>query len=90
MEEIWMKIVGKVLWWNDRDGFGIIEDAKGNEYYFDSSVISLRPRQQIQHNSLLEFQINPNIEDTLCAYKIQLLTIEKRKKNQIKVYKRNR
>ena len=79
-----MKLVGKVLWWNDRDGFGVIEDAKGNEYYFDSSVISLRPRQKILHNSFVEFQVNPNIEDTLCAYKIQMPTVEKRKNIQSK------
>lgn len=79
-----MKIVGKILWWNGRDGFGVLEDAKGNEYYFDSSVVSLYPRQQIQHGSLVEFSINPNVENTLCAHKVSFPTVEKQKKIELK------
>lgn len=28
------------MWYDERDGRGVIEDSKGNEYYFDSSVLS--------------------------------------------------
>lgn len=31
-------IQGKVLWFDQRDGNGIIIDAEGNEYYTDSSI----------------------------------------------------
>jgi len=29
----------KLLWYDHRDGNGIVEDAAGNEYYIDSSVL---------------------------------------------------
>lgn len=32
-------LVGKVLWWDERDGFGIIVDEHENEYYVDSSIL---------------------------------------------------
>lgn len=33
-------MTGKILWYRERDGFGIIVDLSGNEYYFDKSVVS--------------------------------------------------
>jgi hypothetical protein len=31
-------MLGKVLWFDIRDGYGIVLDMLGNEYYTDSSV----------------------------------------------------
>lgn len=33
-----MKIQGLVLWFDRRDGFGIVQDSQQNEYYVDVSV----------------------------------------------------
>lgn len=30
---------GKILWWDERDGNGIVKDSNGNEWYIDTSVI---------------------------------------------------
>ena len=62
-------IQGKVLWWNERDGQGILEDSKGNEYYFDSSVLfeEFTPRR----GDTVEFEVNPAIRSCLCAHYVQ-------------------
>jgi cold shock CspA family protein len=43
-------LTGKVLWWDERDGKGIIEDAEGNEHYFDTSVLKkgLKPKRGME------------------------------------------
>lgn len=47
--------LGKILWWSERDKNGIIVDTVGNEFYFDSSVVLLRKRQQLNNGSLVLF-----------------------------------
>ena len=74
-----MKLVGRVLWWNDRDGFGVIEDANGNEYYFDKSATSLKPRQTIKRNIVVEFSLNAKIQDAPCAATVAIPKINKRR-----------
>lgn len=75
-----MQLVGKVLWWNDRDGFGVIEDAAGNEYYFDSSVAITRSNQPIKRNQVVTFEANPQIKDCLCACKVKVPNASERKR----------
>lgn len=74
-----MQLVGKILWWNDRDGFGVIEDSDGNEYYFDSSVIG-RSSQSIKRNSIVVFEVNKGIRDCLCAHKVKVANATERKR----------
>ena len=62
-----MALVGKVLWWSARDGKGVIEDPQGNEYYFDSSVVSASKVGKIRTGKLVRFEINKAIRGTLCA-----------------------
>jgi cold shock CspA family protein len=63
---------GKVLWWDSRDGNGIIVDADGNEYYLDCSVLEQRSRHIIKQGLIVSFETNSAIKDTLCAYKITI------------------
>lgn len=79
-----MQLVGKILWWNGRDGFGVIEDAGGREFYFDASVITLKPKQQVKRGSVVTFQQNPNISDRLCAHKVRVPLAADRKKIEVK------
>ena len=67
-----MQLVGKVLWWNDRDGFGVIEDAAGNEYYFDSSVAQIKPKKNFKRNQVVTFEVNTGVKDCLCARKVKI------------------
>ena len=39
-----MELIGRVLWWSDKNENGIIIDPTGNEFYFDRSVLKLKPR----------------------------------------------
>lgn len=56
---------GKVLWWSERDGNGVIKDVLGNEYYFDSSVnkTGFVPVRGMK----VEFNLNSKIKNCLCA-----------------------
>lgn len=75
-----MQIAGKILWWNDRDGFGVIEDAHGNEYYFDSSVVAARSLQSLKRKQVVTFQRNKGVSDCLCACKVKVATAAERKR----------
>lgn len=62
-----MKNIGKVLWWNERDGFGVIEDTIGNEFYFDTSVVDAPRGLSIARDQIVTFSQNRNVNDCLCA-----------------------
>lgn len=39
-----MKLTGKVLWWDQLDGIGVLLDQRGNEYWADSSHVLTEER----------------------------------------------
>ena len=58
-----MKNFGKVLWFRERDGFGVIVDSKGGGFYFDSSVIPKSSR--LNKNSYVQFSVHYETENTI-------------------------
>jgi cold shock CspA family protein len=60
-------ITGQVLWWDERDGNGIIVSGNSRtEWYFDISV--LKPRESVvKRGDWVTFQPNAAIKDTRCA-----------------------
>jgi hypothetical protein len=38
------KVIGKILWWSNKDENGVISDSQGNEYYFDRSVMDQKKK----------------------------------------------
>lgn len=74
-----MELIGRVLWWSERDENGIVVDPSGNEFYFDRSVLQLKGKQTIERNSIVFFEYNHSIKDCLCARNIQLPTANKKK-----------
>jgi cold shock CspA family protein len=65
-----MKIVGKVLWWDRKDLNGIIVDARGNEFYFDISVVDGRKTQHLKRGTIVQFQLNSSIKGIPCAQSV--------------------
>ena len=78
-----MELVGRVLWWSDRDENGIIVDPNGNEFYFDRSVLKLKPTQVVERKSIVTFNINQSISDCLCACNVQMKQKVSKKTNSI-------
>ncbi|NOT79382.1 MAG: hypothetical protein HOP07_10355 [Bacteriovoracaceae bacterium] len=74
-----MELIGRVLWWSDRDENGIIVDPSGNEFYFDRSVIGLKANQVIERNSVVIFKYNHSVKDCLCACVVHLPVGSKKK-----------
>lgn len=74
-----MELMGRVLWWSERDENGIIVDPQGNEFYFDRSVLKLRPRQSIKRKSVVTFNWNNSIQDCLCAKNVKVPAAAKKK-----------
>ena len=74
-----MELIGRVLWWSERDENGIIVDPNGNEFYFDRSVLRLKPRQKIKRHSVVTFSYNKSIKDCLCACNVSMPTANRRK-----------
>lgn len=66
-----MKLSGYVLWFSERDGYGIIKTDAGVEYYTDMSVTP--NREPLKRNQRVEFEHNPRVKDCKCAWKITLL-----------------
>jgi|SaaInlStandDraft_6_1057023.scaffolds.fasta_scaffold557786_1 hypothetical protein len=81
-----MELIGRVMWWSERDENGIVIDPKGNEFYFDRSVLSLKPKQTIKMNLVVTFDYNESVKDCLCACNIRIPTANK-KKNIERQYK---
>jgi len=71
-----MALIGKVLWWDTRDGNGIIVDSYGNEFYFDSSVIE-KSQKLPKKGQYVSFEMNPAIRKPICAYRIRLASTNK-------------
>lgn len=66
-----MKLTGYVLWFNVRDGYGIIKDDQGIEYYTDISVTP--NREPLKRDTKVNFELNPKIKDCRCAWKVEVL-----------------
>lgn len=65
----WIK--GKVLWFRERDGFGIILSGDKKEFYVDISVTP--DHQNLKPEQIVFFEHNKKIKDCRCAHKIQLI-----------------
>lgn len=74
-----MELIGRVLWWSERDENGIIVDPNGNEFYFDRSVLNLKQRQTIKDEALVTFSYNSSIKDCLCACNVKMPVASKKK-----------
>ena len=73
-----MELIGRVLWWSEKNENGIIVDPTGNEFYFDRSVLKLKPRQKIKRKSTVTFQYNDRVSDCLCAHNVKVPTASKK------------
>ena len=73
-----MKIIGRIQWWDQKYGKGVIEDIEENEYYFDKSVLLLKPSQRIRRNQIVMFRLNKAIKEISSAHKVVILTITKK------------
>lgn len=51
-------MIGKVLWWSNRDQNGVIIDSRGNEYYFDRSVITSKSLAKIENGMFVTFEFD--------------------------------
>ncbi len=69
-----MELIGRVLWWSEKDENGIIVDLNGNEFYFDRSVLKLKANQQIKRHQVVTFVYNESIKDCLCACNVVVTT----------------
>ena len=67
------KVIGFVLWWSDRDENGVIEDAQGNEYYFDRSTVCSSYKGNIKRNDIVEFK-KDRVSSLLCGKSVSLYT----------------
>lgn len=74
------KLTGTVLWFDLRDGNGIVKDAAGNEYYIDVSVMDDRAQAAVQAAYMggprtvrLQFERNKDIAHVSCAKNVRLI-----------------
>lgn len=68
------RVEGKILWFRDRDGNGIILDDDGNEWYFDVSVIVDPDSISEDEKGLrVSFIHNDKITDCRCAKDVRLI-----------------
>ena len=64
-------ITGKVLWFDDSKGHGIILSECNKEFYVDISVTP--ERQNLKRHQVVSFKHNKKISECLCAHKIQII-----------------
>lgn len=63
-----MKLTGKILWYDKRDGYGQIKAEDGTRYYVDASVLKFKPTEFAQE--AVEFELNPKIKTPLCSMNV--------------------
>lgn len=83
-----MKIVGKILWWDQKDQNGIIVDANGNEFYFDISVVTGRKQNALKPGSVVQFSKNNSITNIHCAKSV-IVPLSKAKSRLIREFEKN-
>ena len=82
------QLLGKVLWWSERDENGVICDSNGNEFYFDRSVIFLKKRQKLDHDTLVFF--TPTRCNNILAAKEVTIPMSKSKSKYERRYEKER
>lgn len=65
------EILGKILWWSEKDTNGIIVDSKGNEFYIDQSVLGPKQLSKIERGIFVLFYPN-RCNDLLVAKSIKI------------------
>jgi hypothetical protein len=65
------KALGKIIWWSRRDENGILVDSRGNEYYFDRSVVPAKKINKLLNGSLVLF-IPTKCDEILAAKDVSL------------------
>lgn len=68
-------INGTVLWYDQRDGFGIVQDEQGTEYYIDKSVLHC-DSDILQGGVFVRFKLNEEITSCICAKDVITLLLE--------------
>lgn len=73
------RIIGKIIWWNPRDLFGIAQDSMGKRYYLDASCFG-KSNYSPKHGDLVTFERNTKVKDCLCATAVEKISsVEKSK-----------
>lgn len=68
------KIIGKVIWFDKRDGNGVIKSTLGTKFkrevkfYTDTSAIN----EPIKAGDVVSFEHNSEIRDCLCAKNVSI------------------
>lgn len=64
----------RVVWFDQKDGNGIVIDSLGREYYVDASVLSFDPGcLSGRPNALLILDLNDDIHDVRCGRSVRLV-----------------
>jgi hypothetical protein len=74
-----MAQIGKVLWWDEEEGLGVIKDIFDNEVVFDSSVVFKLVEKSIIDGMFILFEYDNTSINKLYASQVKVP-----KKNEIK------
>jgi hypothetical protein len=74
-----MPRIGKVLWWDRRDGEGIVVDAAGKQFYFNRSGMSPLTMSKMRDDLLIQFEISKVVKHLSCAEAVQVIAPKQRK-----------
>lgn len=66
-------LYGAVKWYDLRNGYGLIKDIGGTEFYVDVSSIN-DSNKELKHGMVVSFKVNPIITDILCATDVEVIT----------------
>lgn len=67
-----MRLKGKVLWYDNRDGYGQIKTDDGARVYFDASTLTYWAGMPVRHGYEADFLINESIKRPVCAADVRL------------------
>lgn len=82
-----MKIIGRIIWWDEKYGRGAIESSDGREFIFDSSCFDGKRISRRSIGKIVSFQQDRKIKQSLIAKQVELVSARDLNSSQEKQFK---
>lgn len=65
---------GKVKWFNNQKGYGLISDEEGNDVFVHYSSIQMEGRKSLNQDDIVEFEIGNGTTDRTQAVNVKVVS----------------
>lgn len=77
-------MIGKILWWDQERGYGVISSENGERVYFDLSVVATHDAHLIKRHVSVRFDYSKDIKNCKAATSVHYSGQRGKQKKRIK------